>query len=211
MPPKISLIGKRFGRLKVVEEALPLYSGRAKITRWICQCDCGKTIIIRHGNLSDGHSQSCGCLKAEQIRTRWTTHGYSTGQHRKLWQVWLSMLRRCSNPQDKRWKDYGGRGITVCERWKVFENFLADMGDCPTALTIRRATILIIAVGQPRKSKCAIRGSTTFLPYMELPDALASFASTLVFPTAEFKHVCIAAGLRKRAFPESPADQSQLT
>jgi len=89
------------------------------------RCDCGTVKIIRSGTLNYDQVVSCGCWAKEKA----TTHGMSqTAEHR----IWKGMLRRCENPNDKSWRHYGGRGISVCAQWKQsFEAFLSDMGHRP--------------------------------------------------------------------------------
>ncbi len=102
-----------------------------------CRCDCGQTSSVRIGEW--GKSQSCGCLRTEMIVARSTTHGHAAaGGPSSLYMTWADMRNRCKNPGHPRWGDYGGRGITVCERWSKFENFLADMGERPDGLTLDR-------------------------------------------------------------------------
>lgn len=123
----MSIIGERFGRLVVV-------SAGSRAGQWICQCDCGNQKEAAKGNLTAGRTKSCGCLRKE--RPNGTTHG-STGTltHRR----WLSMRRRCLDSSQPYYPNYGGRGITVCARWDQFENFLSDMGECPSpAMTLDR-------------------------------------------------------------------------
>lgn len=95
----------------------------------LCQCVCGVVREVRTRGLKSGHSRSCGCLARElsglQFR-KWGPHS------RGLYQRWVSMRQRCSNPKDKAYKNYGARGIRVCKRWESFGNFLADMGEPPT-------------------------------------------------------------------------------
>lgn len=97
--------------------------------RWNCLCDCGNTKVIRGSNLSTKQTKSCGCLDGG------VTHGM---KHTKIYNVWAAMIQRCSNPNNKDYTHYGGRGITVCERWLKFENFYTDMGDIPTRLELDR-------------------------------------------------------------------------
>lgn len=129
MTKKIDLTGARFGRLLVIQEAGR--AGRGEIL-WLCQCDCGNNHTVRRGCLTDGSTNSCGCLRREAKRT----HGMArTALHR----IWANMLGRVSNPNIPHYSYYGGRGIRVCDRWRSFENFYADMG--PTyvqGLTIDR-------------------------------------------------------------------------
>ena len=127
MPPWIDLTGQRFGRLLVVAESVP----RGRPSRWTCQCDCGVRKSVSIGELRSGGTVSCGCLK----RDRLTTHGkHATATYR----AWVSMIQRCTNPRSQSWDLYGARGITVSDRWKTFEAFLADMGECPRGLSIDR-------------------------------------------------------------------------
>lgn len=93
------------------------------------RCDCGTVTAVRIGHLNSGASRSCGCL----VREENTTHGHAGGCRTPEYNAWLAMNQRCTNPKNPRWKDYGGRGIRVCERWKdSFKTFIADMGVRPS-------------------------------------------------------------------------------
>lgn len=100
---------------------------------WVCYCDCGKEVIANTGNLNNGHTKSCGCLRTETIIKLSTTHGQSTIKTTPEYNTWRSMYARCYNKQNKSYKNYGKRGISVCKRWRFsFENFFADMGNKPS-------------------------------------------------------------------------------
>lgn len=125
------LAGQTFGRLIVISCA----GKRGGTYRWNCVCRCGKTKIAFGGNLTKGRTRSCGCLLKESSARLNRTHGLSgTRVHR----IWTGLFTRCYNKQSTVYANYGGRGIRVCRRWRKFENFLADMGDCGPSLTIDR-------------------------------------------------------------------------
>jgi hypothetical protein len=121
MPPKLHLAGQRFGRLLALEEHGQ--DGR-RAYYWRCVCDCGQTSIVRGSQLKTGAIQSCGCARVE-ASARLRTHGM-TGT--PLYLRWRAMLARTGYSRHPSFPNYGGRGIAVCERWKSFENFAADMG-----------------------------------------------------------------------------------
>lgn len=101
---------------------------------WACLCDCGKETTVSAPNLTSGNTKSCGCLNARLSKERNTRHGHCADYvSSKTYQTWQNMHKRCYSKSDNRYADYGGRGITVCERWAKFENFLADMGEPPTS------------------------------------------------------------------------------
>lgn len=130
---KQNLLGRRFGRLLVTEEMPSETTGSAKRKRciWKCVCDCGNIVNKKSEKLLQG-TMSCGCLHSESTSKINSKHGmYQTDEHR----AWRHMKNRCFNPNDRVYVNYGGRGITVCDRWKdSFENFYADMGNRPSKL-----------------------------------------------------------------------------
>ena len=132
MNNKIEMVGKRFGRLVILE-----YVGTTKwrLALWNCYCDCGNTIIVIGSNLRKGVTKSCGCLSAEKTKERFTKHGMSGTPANRSWHA---MIDRCNNPDHLSYKNYGGRGITVCDRWLKFENFFEDLGERPDNLTLER-------------------------------------------------------------------------
>lgn len=133
----VCTIGSKYGRWTVTGSASPAIMGSGKKrSRVTCTCSCGKVKIIHASNLTSGNSTSCGCYRNERISQTCKTHGMTNTPTFKTWQ---SMLQRCGNPNYKKYSDYGGRGITVCERWLKFENFLEDMGLKPPGLTLERA------------------------------------------------------------------------
>lgn len=121
----IDLTGKRFGRLT----ALRRLDRRGIEWYWLCACECGNQSEVAGVSLREGTTKSCGCLARDNLRTLATTHGF-TGT--RIHRIWKNMIQRCSNPKSRGYKDYGGRGIRVCKRWRKFENFLADMGEPPS-------------------------------------------------------------------------------
>lgn len=136
MAKRVDLIGQVFGRLTVVRLHDRQRRGKMIVIRWLCRCECGAERFVDTGSLRKGNSTSCGCQRAETTRARLTTHGRSkTVEHA----IWKTMTQRCTNPKDKNYPRYGGRGITICERWKSFENFIGDMGERPSSdLTVER-------------------------------------------------------------------------
>ena len=122
------MIGTRFERLIVIAAAEPEIQAGHPRPRWLCRCDCGTEKVVSAGHLRSGHTRSCGCLKGRNS----ITHGCAVGGKPELvYGLWSTMKQRCLNPNSDKYKDYGGRGIRVCERWLKFENFLADMGRPP--------------------------------------------------------------------------------
>lgn len=121
-PPKI------FGRLMVIKYAgKKLLAGRYR-NMWECQCSCGKITIVKVDHLTTGRVESCGCLQQELFNN--ITHNMSNSEEYSSYQM---MMDRCYNPNNISYKNYGGRGIKVCDRWfKQPENFLNDMGPKPT-------------------------------------------------------------------------------
>jgi hypothetical protein len=130
------LTGQRFGRLTVCRRVENSNDGRV---RWLCLCECGNEIVVLGYSLVSGNTRSCGCLNKELITQRRTTHGHSKGKKMSpTYQSWSDMMQRCYNPKCKEYLYYGERDIKVYEPWHIFENFLADMGECPKGLTIER-------------------------------------------------------------------------
>lgn len=133
------LTGRKFGRLTVIKRASP--TGERN-TKWHCICECGNSTISWAMGLRCGGTKSCGCLSAEKASARIhklisarTTHNMT---HSGTYKSWQMMKARCSCPNYTQFKDYGGRGITVCDRWLKFENFLEDMGERPAGRTLDR-------------------------------------------------------------------------
>lgn len=98
-----------------------------------CVCPCGKKFSSFLGHVKNGHTKSCGCHRVKTAKKNFTTHGYTVGgKHHPTYKTWRGIRKRCFMPCDARYPRYGGRGITLCERWMNFENFLADMGIKPS-------------------------------------------------------------------------------
>lgn len=121
-------IGSKIGDWEIVDAAEPYVSPKGcRFSRWRCKCVCGNEKNVRESSLKEGESRGCGCKRDAAAGSRLRTHGLS--QH-PLYHVWNGMLKRCNNKGRKDYKHYGGRGITVCERWSGDNgclNFIEDM------------------------------------------------------------------------------------
>lgn len=117
-------VGDKFGYYTVTSD--PFYVGSRKLYNVVCAC--GQERQVRKDGLTSGHSNSCGCLNRENVSKAAKTHGKSSSD---IYWVWNMMKQRCHNPKCAHYEKYGGRGIAVCEEWRVFENFYLDMGDPP--------------------------------------------------------------------------------
>lgn len=117
-----------FGRLTVLKR-VPEEAGFS----WLCKCTCGEKKRVRTGDLNSGNVSSCGCAREDNGRE--PTHGMS---HLPEYHVWHDMIRRCTNPKCKNYKNYGARDITVCKRWLDFEKFYKDMGTRPAGHELDR-------------------------------------------------------------------------
>lgn len=147
MPAAKQLDNQVFGRLTVIERFRSRYG---RVT-WLCRCTCGVLHEAVSHALTSGHTKSCGCWKDERNISTQPTHGHAKRGHKSpTYYSWASMWTRCTNPNVKSYKDYGGRGVRVCERWKNFEHFLADMGERPTDRTLDRKNVN----GNYKKSNC---------------------------------------------------------
>jgi hypothetical protein len=123
------LTGMIFGRLT----ALRVVGKKHGRYLWECQCTCGGTLETISSSLLRGSTTTCGCRLKEGVHT---THGLRKSSE---YGSWASMKQRCTNPMNKSYKDYGGRGIKICDRWlHSFENFYADMGPRPPGLMLER-------------------------------------------------------------------------
>ena len=128
---KKDISGKRFGKLTAIRLS---DSGPRYRTKWICKCDCGNEKTILYGNISRGHTTSCGCIvESSKFRKK------HLDSRSKEYSIWAGIKDRCLNTSEKNYHRYGGRGILICDRWKEsYENFLSDMGRCPSECSIDR-------------------------------------------------------------------------
>ena len=133
-------IGDRFSKLKVVA-FVGVNKNRKRV--WLCRCDCGNLLNVVSGHLLSGHSTSCGCtrlqnsIKATKLSN--TRHGMNGT---KEYHAWSELKQRCNNPKEPQYKNYGARGIKVCDRWlHSFENFYEDMGNAPDGCSIDRIDV----------------------------------------------------------------------
>jgi hypothetical protein len=132
---KLDLLGRTFGAWTVIAP-LPSVKG---MSCWLCRCKCGTEKPVLGKTMVDRTSLSCGCVPTAKNRERLTTHGASKrGRLTPEYTTWRAMKQRCENAQCVHYPGWGGRGITICERWHTFENFLADMGPRPAGLSIER-------------------------------------------------------------------------
>ena len=131
------LTGKKFGRLTVMSRAKNSKGGKA---RWLCRCECGNECIVHSSSLKSGNTKSCGCIRREVSHDKAVTHGMSKTP---LFAVWWAMLSRCNNPNNHSYKNYGARGIKVCDEWlnpSKFFDWAAENG-YSSGLTIERIDV----------------------------------------------------------------------
>jgi hypothetical protein len=129
IPKRLDISGQKFGKLTAVEFS---HKNNFGAVYWKCICDCGNKITTRSNALRKGEKKTCGCVNPNYKHGAIRTRTYIS---------WGSMKQRCANEKATGYKNYGGRGITVCERWlgkDGFVNFLEDMGERPEGLSIDR-------------------------------------------------------------------------
>lgn len=132
-----SIANTRFGRLTAMSQVgwHPLPTGK-RMPVWRCKCDCGNELDVRKPYLTSGDTKSCGCFRRETTAGLKRKHGLA---HKSgTYDIWVLMRQRCNNPKASGYSYYGGSGITVCERWDDYQNFLSDMGERPEGLTLDR-------------------------------------------------------------------------
>lgn len=138
-PKHKDLAGQRFGRLLVLERAGTSHKRSALRS---CACDCGAMTVRQGQSLCAGAAQSCGCLRKERVAEanakRLRRHGETVGGQSRTYRAWCAMVARCTNPKSDAYPWYGGRGVSVCERWLDFELFMKDMGRAPDGMSIER-------------------------------------------------------------------------
>jgi len=115
----VDRVGQVFGRLRVLDRA---GTDQNKKVVWRCACECGNEVVVPSGSLANGNTMSCGCYFLERV----TKHG---GTNKGSYNTWRAMMRRCYKTQDKDYLRYGGKGVTVDERWHDYASFAADMGE----------------------------------------------------------------------------------
>lgn len=137
-PPRVKdITGLKFGRLTAIGFHSYRNEKQGKRTRrmavWVCECECGNKKAMQAVLLKSGTSRSCGCLQLETMKTNGLAAA-KHGMHRSAeYGIWAGMKYRCNNPKSRIYNYYGGRGITVCDRWlHSFEAFYADMGPRPS-------------------------------------------------------------------------------
>lgn len=139
MPNFIDLTGKKFGRWTVIRRDVDT---RYKHPQFLCRCECGEERVVKSQTLRHGESKSCGCYNKEVRRNvcieRNTTHGK---RHTRVYNIWAGMIQRGTNPKTRNFSNYGARGVSVCERWRTFENFYADMGEPAPGQSIDRVNV----------------------------------------------------------------------
>lgn len=133
----IDLTGQRFGRLVALKSTNRRTDGKIV---WKCRCSCGNIHEVSGKSLRSGNTKSCGCLNLEKLKERATRHGHNRpGGRTGEYESYCSMKTRCLNHNSTSFKNYGGRGISICDRWlDSFENFLEDMRSRPVGLTLER-------------------------------------------------------------------------
>ena len=130
--------GVRFGRLVALRRT---ENGPSGDTRWVCLCDCDATreVTVPVSGMVAGRTKSCGCLKRETSRASRLSHGKSGS---RAYRSWVGAKDRCYNHLSAKWKDYGGRGITMCTGWRFNSSaFFADMGDPPEGTSLDRIDV----------------------------------------------------------------------
>lgn len=137
--PRLDLTGQVYSRLTVLSEAEPKRTPCGSVKRrWLCRCACGVLRVVMAGDLRSGKTLSCGCLQSEWSRSKLLANPMrqtTPPKHNWLrpeYGVWCAMRTRCTNPNFKDFKNYGGRGITICPEWDSFETFLSDVGERPS-------------------------------------------------------------------------------
>jgi len=135
MSQRLDLCGETIGRLTVIERGPELVEFKSNRSTWICRCACGQTTQVRTKHLRGGQTTSCGCFRREHQSKQAHRHGlWKT----KAYSSWHCMMKRCYDPKDISYPNYGGRGIRVIDRWHDVRNFVADMGEPPAGHSIDR-------------------------------------------------------------------------
>ena len=139
MPRIKDLTGKRFNKLTVIGD-----SGIRSINRsikWNCLCDCGNVVQVESATLSGLKQQSCGCIMLGMVRH--VKHGHTQkNKHSSTYTAWSNMKQRCTNPLNRKYKNYGLRGIEICPEWlDSFETFAEEMGEKPDGMTLERKDV----------------------------------------------------------------------
>lgn len=125
------MIGNTFNRLTILERR---YEPKHRRTKFLCKCECGNECIVDRQKILSGHTKSCGCLQKEKTSKAKYIHGQAgvNGKNKSdLYRVWSSMKERCQNPNNKAYKNYGERGIVVCDEWQdftIFNSWAKDTG-----------------------------------------------------------------------------------
>lgn len=134
MSKPLEITGIKFGLLTAIQKSDQRF-GKGKQIKWICKCDCGKDYLVVPTQLSSGYTTSCGCDTNRKISEKNSTHGDTINGRTKEYRCWKSMKDRCFLKTSKSYHNYGGRGITISQRWvNSFENFLNDMGRAPSSI-----------------------------------------------------------------------------
>jgi hypothetical protein len=128
--PILDITGEKFGRLT----ALRRLGSKSGQSRWECECECGTIKSYALYQIKSGKTQSCGCLQKELTIARSTIHGHSKREEMTdTYNIWCGIKARCFNENEPAYKNYGARGITMCDRWNdSYESFLEDMGERPS-------------------------------------------------------------------------------